>query len=75
MLLFSKYYEVRLRPPRRPLRPPRACLPEDEGLLNWIHDAPWGSLFVNKLAARMASISLPGPLLVDPSPNIFTKVS
>ena len=65
---------ARRRPPRLPPRPP-ASPPLPAGLLNWIHAPPCGSLLVNKLAARMASISLPGRAWVDPRPNRVTKVS
>ena len=43
--------------------------------MNRIHSPPCGSLLVRKLAARIASISLPGRDWVLPIPNSVTKVS
>ena len=69
-------YPRRLPPRLRDLPPStEVSVEEPDGLLNLIQAPPCGSLLVSKFAALIASISFPGRGLVDPMPNIETKVS
>ena len=60
----------RRRPPARPPRPRDSSPAAAGALLNLIQSPPCGSLLVSRLAARMASISLPAFGRVEPRPNI-----
>ena len=70
-LVFQVAHPARRRRP--PARPPRSAA--SGSWLNLIQAAPPSSWFSRKLAARIASISLPGRGLVEPMPKSLTKVS